>query len=83
MPDDETVNQMIARHEEEFDLFMVSTRAGTAVPPYTPCRARFPPARGGPGLAGPSLLTPHSAKGLSDSGAPARNGARDSPRVAS
>ena len=24
MPDDETVNQMIARHEEEFDLFMVS-----------------------------------------------------------
>lgn len=23
MPDDETVNQMIARHEEEFDLFMV------------------------------------------------------------
>lgn len=25
MPDDETVNQMIARHEEEFDLFMVST----------------------------------------------------------
>lgn len=28
MPDDETVNQMIARHEEEFDLFMVSTRTG-------------------------------------------------------
>lgn len=27
MPDDETVNQMIARHEEEFDLFMVSTVA--------------------------------------------------------
>ena len=26
MPDDETVNQMIARHEEEFDLFMVSWR---------------------------------------------------------
>lgn len=25
MPDDETVNQMIARHEEEFDLFMVGT----------------------------------------------------------
>lgn len=24
VPDDETVNQMIARHEEEFDLFMVS-----------------------------------------------------------
>lgn len=23
VPDDETVNQMIARHEEEFDLFMV------------------------------------------------------------
>lgn len=29
MPDDETVNQMIARHEEEFDLFMVSTWTGT------------------------------------------------------
>lgn len=29
MPDDETVNQMIARHEEEFDLFMVSTGTGT------------------------------------------------------
>ncbi|XP_021239269.1 transcription activator BRG1-like [Numida meleagris] len=29
VPDDETVNQMIARHEEEFDLFMVSGgRAG-------------------------------------------------------
>lgn len=28
MPDDETVNQMIARHEEEFDLFMVSTGVG-------------------------------------------------------
>lgn len=26
MPDDETVNQMIARHEEEFDLFMVRRR---------------------------------------------------------
>lgn len=24
MPDDETVNQMIARSEEEFELFMVS-----------------------------------------------------------
>lgn len=24
MPDDETVNQMIARSEEEFDQFMVS-----------------------------------------------------------
>lgn len=23
MPDDETLNQMIARREEEFDLFMV------------------------------------------------------------
>lgn len=29
MPDDETVNQMIARHEEEFDLFMVSTAGWT------------------------------------------------------
>lgn len=28
MPDDETVNQMIARHEEEFDLFMVSAGGG-------------------------------------------------------
>lgn len=25
MPDDETVNQMIARSEEEFDQFMVNT----------------------------------------------------------
>lgn len=24
VPDDETLNQMIARHEEEFELFMVS-----------------------------------------------------------
>lgn len=28
VPDDETVNQMIARHEEEFDLFMVSGVGG-------------------------------------------------------
>lgn len=27
VPDDETVNQMIARHEEEFDLFMVRVTA--------------------------------------------------------
>lgn len=32
MPDDETVNQMIARHEEEFDLFMVSTVPGAELP---------------------------------------------------
>lgn len=33
MPDDETVNQMIARHEEEFDLFMVSAagRGGSSL----------------------------------------------------
>ena len=36
MPDDETVNQMIARHEEEFDLFMVSA-AGTG---YSTCTDR-------------------------------------------
>lgn len=44
MPDDETVNQMIARHEEEFDLFMVSTPAGVEVafPPHTPKGAQFP-----------------------------------------
>lgn len=28
VPDDETVNQMIARHEEEFELFMVSLMPG-------------------------------------------------------
>lgn len=31
MPDDETVNQMIARHEEEFDLFMVSATGTRAL----------------------------------------------------
>lgn len=29
VPDDETVNQMIARSEEEFEQFMVSSRALT------------------------------------------------------
>ena len=40
MPDDETVNQMIARHEEEFDLFMVSaagTRALRTLRGLVPC----------------------------------------------
>ena len=47
MPDDETVNQMIARHEEEFDLFMVSA-AGTGYPTRTdrgPWGSHAPPCR--------------------------------------
>lgn len=47
MPDDETVNQMIARHEEEFDLFMVSA-AGTGYPTCTdrgPWGSHAPPCR--------------------------------------
>lgn len=47
MPDDETVNQMIARHEEEFDLFMVSA-ADTGFPTCTdrgPWGSHAPPCR--------------------------------------
>lgn len=40
MPDDETVNQMIARHEEEFDLFMVSAAQG---PEGCSAASRAPP----------------------------------------
>ena len=38
MPDDETLNQMIARREEEFDLFMVmlqkSMETNASFPPH-------------------------------------------------
>lgn len=74
MPDDETVNQMIARHEEEFDLFMVSatgTRAlrtlrGLVPRLCEPCAVELTHTHTPP----PSLLTPNRAKGLSDGGIP-------------
>lgn len=39
VPDDETVNQMIARSEEEFDQFMVSVRRLN----YSSCRRNSSP----------------------------------------
>lgn len=57
MPDDETVNQMIARHEEEFDLFMVGTVGGGGRPAHL--WGRFA------GVAHPALLTSSRIRQLS------------------
>lgn len=54
MPDDETVNQMIARHEEEFDLFMVSAEGAGS--------------QGGPGSFGAVSLRTVLVPTLSTSG---------------
>ena len=69
MPDDETVNQMIARHEEEFDLFMVSTQVGVEVvfPPCAPSGSSVcHPREAGSleGFAHCTLMTSNRAKRL-------------------
>lgn len=69
MPDDETVNQMIARHEEEFDLFMVSTQARVEVvfPLCTPSGSSVCHPRKVGSLEGfthPTLMTSNRAKSV-------------------